>query len=62
MKRDEIMANLLVLSRNQGLYGNIYCHMLNMKENNPVEYDGYMSKLEKCQFKDILGLVEYFEG
>ncbi len=62
MNREEILNNILNLSRSQGRWGRLYRALQDLKEEDPKGYEDYMSSLEKQNFKDLLEMVEYLES
>lgn len=61
MNINEIMTNIYNLSRSQGYWGRLYYDLLDIKENDPSEWEKIALKLEQEEFENTLDLVLYFE-
>lgn len=61
MERNEILATIRNLANSQGFYGRLYRAFIDLKENNPENYELVMEKLEAENFGDAIDLVLFFE-
>lgn len=61
MKRDEILKAIGSLASSQGFYSRLYSNLIELRTDDPDEYDRIMTQLEEQNFKDAVDLVMYLE-
>ena len=61
MKIDEILELISELSKSQGFYGRLLEQLLEVKENDPLQWEEIVEDLESKNFKEPLDVVLYFE-
>lgn len=61
MKIDEILELISGLSKSQGFYGRLLEQLLEVKENDPLQWEEIVKTLETENFKEPLDVILYFE-
>ena len=62
MNREDIMEVFIELSKSQGLYSRLVNQLLDLRDNDPMAYNDYMTELESHNFKDVVDLILYIES
>ena len=62
MKMNEILDNIKMLANSQGFYGRLYRDLMDIKAENPDEYNEIVKQLESQNFGSTLDLIMYLEG
>lgn len=61
MKMKQILLEIRNLSYSQGFYGRLLRSLLELKDNDPDEYEEVKNQLEGQNFQDVVDMVLYFE-
>lgn len=56
------MEVFIELSKSQGLYSRLVNQLLDLRDNDPMAYNDYMTELESHNFKDVVDLILYIES
>ena len=59
---DDILKGIKSLAKSQGYYGRLYKTLMDLKENNPEQYDEIVYEFESQEFNDIVDFVMWIES
>lgn len=59
---DDILRGIKSLAKSQGYYGRLYNTLMDLKENNPEQYDEIVNEFESQEFHDIVDFVMWIES
>lgn len=62
MKRNELLNLIEGLSHSQGFYGRLLRQLIELKEEDPENYEQVMTLWEKENFKTELDFILYLES
>ena len=62
MKMNEIINVIEMLSHSQGFYGRLLRSILELKQENEIEYNELKNYLESQNFSDTIDVVLFFES